>query len=337
MLNRNEAQLVSVIVPIYNVKPYLAECVKSIFAQSYRNLEIILVDDGSTDGSEMLADELAAEDARAVVFHKDNGGLSDARNFGLARCNGEWISFVDSDDYLSPVFIEALYKAAVDSGSDIAAIPFGKTFKDGDSCDLILSSSLLPTPRPLASSSVQRLMLYQAMDNGAQWRLYKKTILGMDPFPVGLYYEDLATVYRVVSRTDKVAVLDCCGLYAYRMRSNSIIRQEYKHIKGTSALTVADRLYQEICAWYPELENAAASRCFSLCRMVIAQVPSRTLTSEQEMDRDALWEVIKRHRRTVLVDPDARKRERLSAFISMFGKFVFRRYCGACRKLGLMR
>lgn len=337
MLSRNETPLVSVVVPIYNVKLYLAECVRSIFSQSYRNIEIILVDDGSTDGSGLLADELAAEDCRAVVFHKENGGLSDARNYGLFRSNGEWVSFVDSDDYLSPVFIEALYSAASDTNCDIAAIPFGTTFKDGSRCNLIHSIRSAPSPKILPSSCVQRLMLYQAMDTGAPWRLYHKKLLGVDPFPVGLYYEDLATIYKVIRRVDKVAVLDCQGLYAYRMRQNSIIRQEYRHIKGTSALAIADRLYSEICAWYPELERAAASRCFSLCRMVLAQVPNHSLNLEDRLDRDALWSVIERHRKAVLSDSHARKRERLSALIAMFGLSVFQLYCGACRKLGLMR
>lgn len=337
MLNMNALPLISVIVPIYNVKPYLAKCVKSIFAQSYRDIEILLVDDGSTDGSGALADELAAEDVRATVFHKENGGLSDARNFGLAHCNGEWVSFVDSDDYVSPIYIETLYIAASENGCDIAAIPFGKPFTDGDSCDLVNSSQMVPPPRLLASSSVQRLMLYQAMDTGAPWRLYKKTLLGVDPFPVGLYYEDLATVYRVIRRTEKVAILDCRGLYAYRIRSNSIIRQEYRHIKGVSALVIADSLYTEICAWYPGLERAAASRCFSLCRMVFAQVPARSPSLDNYLDREALWSVLKKHRKTVLLDSDARKRERLSALIALFGPSAFRFYCGVCRRLGLMR
>lgn len=129
--------LVSVIVPVYNVKSYLEECFESICCQSYQNIEIILVDDGSTDGSGELCDDLATRDGRAVVLHKDNGGLSDARNAGLRLAKGDWISFIDSDDYVSPVFIEVLLNAALDTGCDIAAIPFGKPFKDGEKCNLV--------------------------------------------------------------------------------------------------------------------------------------------------------------------------------------------------------
>lgn len=136
MANSN---LVSVIVPVYNVKPYLRECFDSICRQSYRNIEIILVDDGSTDGSGELCDVLAASDDRTTVLHKENGGLSDARNAGLRIAQGDWISFVDSDDYISPVFIEVLFNACRDTGCKISAVPFGKPFNDGDACPLVES------------------------------------------------------------------------------------------------------------------------------------------------------------------------------------------------------
>lgn len=330
--------LVSVIVPVYNVERYLEECVSSLVAQTYGNIEIILVDDGSTDGSDALCDRLAGTDPRIRVLHKPNGGLSDARNHGLREASGEWISFVDSDDWVSPVFIEALLRAALDNGCEISAIPFGKPFKDGVRCALVDSLAPVAPAMPLASPCVQRLMLYQALDTGAPWRLYAKAPLGEDPFPVGLYYEDLASVYRIVRRVDRVAVLDCRDLYAYRMRGDSIIRQDYKHVKAESALLVAGQLYRDIVAWYPDLAVAAASRCFSVCRMVYAQVPTGCNASEgTRRDRDELWAVLKRHRATVVRDGGARKRERLAAGIACLGRAPFDLFCKAARKAGLLQ
>lgn len=330
--------LVSVIVPVYNVREYLRECFESIVRQSYENLEIILVDDGSTDGSGELCDELAKSDARAMVVHKANGGLSNARNAGLRASRGEWVSFIDSDDYVSPVFIEVLLGAALSTGCQLAAVPFGKPFKDGEACGLVDSLNPVAPPKPLASADVQRLMLYQALDTGAQWRLYAKAPLGVDPFPVGLYYEDLASIYKIIHKVDRVAVVDCRELYAYRMRPDSIIRQSYSHLKGESALTVSKQLYSDICAWHPELANAAASRCFSVCRMVYAQVPSGSEASKDERaDATSLWEVLKSHRKTVLLDRSARKRERFAAGAAYFGQDAFSIFCRACRQTGLMR
>lgn len=330
--------LVSVIVPVYNVEQYLEECVASLLAQTYRNIEIILVDDGSTDSSGELCDQLACWDSRIRVLHKANGGLSDARNHGLREASGEWISFIDSDDYVSPVFIEALLGAVLECGCDIAAIPFGKPFKDGRPCVLVESLASVAPAMPLASLDVQRLMLYQALDTGAQWHLYRRAPLGVDPFPKGLYYEDLASVYRIIHRVDRVAVLDCRDLYAYRMRSDSIIRQEYRHIKAESALKIADQLYRDICEWYPDLAVAAASRCFSVCRMVFAQIPSGSIcASDAEHDRAVLWSALRRYRAIVLADRSARKRERLAAFIASLGEKPFSMFCQLARKLGLLR
>lgn len=330
--------LVSVIVPVYNVESYLEECVKSLVAQTYGLIEIILVDDGSTDRSGVLCDRLSGTDSRIRAFHKANGGLSDARNYGLRHASGEWISFVDSDDWVSPVFIEALLRAALDTGCDIAAVPFGKPFRDGEACVLVDTLALVAPAKPLASPSVQRLMLYQALDTGAPWRLYRKEPLGKDPFPVGIYYEDLASVYRIIRRVDEVALVDCRELYAYRIRSDSIIRQDYRHIKAESALLVADQLYRDICEWYPELADAAASRCFSVCRMVYAQLPTGVdVTDMAEQDRLDLWESLKRYRATVVCDPQARKRERLAAGIACLGRVPFNLFCRAARKAGLLQ
>ena len=335
-----ETPLVSVIVPVYNVKDYLEECFFSIVGQTYSNLEIILVDDGSTDGSGELCDTLASQDARAVVFHKENGGLSDARNYGLRNARAEWISFIDSDDYVSPVFIEVLLNACLETGCEISAIPFGKPFKDGSACSFVESLGPVAPAKALPSPDVQRLMLYQALDTGAQWRLYANAPLGIDPFPNGLYYEDLASIYKILHKVDQVALVDCRELYAYRMRSNSIIRQEYKHIKGTSALKIADELYTNICNWYPDLAKAAASRCFSVCRMVFAQVSTSSmggLSSVFASDADSLWKVIARHRKAVLLDSSARYRERLAALFACMGRTPFSLFCRLCRKFGLMQ
>lgn len=330
--------LVSVIVPVYNVERYLEECVVSLLAQTYQNIEIILVDDGSTDGSGNLCERLAATDSRIRVFHKVNGGLSDARNHGLRHASGEWISFVDSDDWVSPVFIEVLLRAVLDTGCEISAIPFGKSFRDGCACTLTCSPASVPPAEPLGSYYVQRMMLYQAMDTGAPWRLYRRSSLGTDPFPVGLYYEDLASVYRVIRRVDRVAVLDCCDLYAYRMRGDSIIRQDYRHIKAESALLIAEQLYRDIAEWYPDLVAAAASRCFSVCRMVYAQVPTgRGATAATERDRNELWKVLKRHCTTIVRDPHARIRERLAAGIACIGRLPFSLFCIVARRAGLLQ
>lgn len=351
-----ELPLISVVVPVYNVEAYVRECVESIVAQTYPNLEIVLVDDGATDSSGAICDELSAAHENVTCLHKENGGLSDARNYGLARSRGEWISFVDSDDWVSPAFISALYVTAVTYSCSVAAVPGGHDFLDGEDCSLVdrvcLVTSEVPRgvqedspvrPRPVANAplgaqEVLRRMLYQEITTGAQWRLYRREVLGEDPFPKGLYYEDLASTYKFVHRAGRVALVDCRELYAYRKRRDSIIRQSYRHVKGYSAVTVAEQLYRDISEWYPDLAKAAASRCFSVCRMVFGQVPTGSSASKQDaQDRKALWEVLCRHRGVVVHDPGARPRERLAACIACVGEGPFTAFCHLARRVGKMQ
>ena len=146
------------------------------------DIEIILVDDGSTDGSSELCDVLASKDSRTIVLHKENGGLSDARNAGLRIARGDWISFVDSDDFISPVFIEVLLNACLDTGCQISAVPFGKPFNDGDVCSLVESLDPVAPAKALPSPDVQRLMLYQALDTGCPVAPLRKGATGHRSF-----------------------------------------------------------------------------------------------------------------------------------------------------------
>ena len=123
--------LISVIVPIYNVEKYLERCVESIINQTYKNLEIILVDDGSPDNCPQMCDDYAKKDSRIKVVHKKNGGLSDARNAGMKVATGEYVSFIDSDDYISLDFYETLLETIVDNDSDIVECSVVKFYENG--------------------------------------------------------------------------------------------------------------------------------------------------------------------------------------------------------------
>lgn len=355
----NDAPLISVIVPVYNVEDYVEQCVESVVAQDYPNLEIILVDDGATDSSGKICDLLGEKYSNVTVLHKENGGLSDARNYGLAHSHGEWISFIDSDDYVSPIFVSTLFRAAQICGCSIAAVPHGKDFHDGEKCKLIDKLQLVVQQENLSESLADKSdsaalhhamivkltdhealyrLLYQSIDTGAQWRLYRRDTLGDSPFPRGLYYEDLASVYRIVHDAGSMVLIDCPELYAYRLRSMSIIRQSYRHLKGYSAVTIATQMYHDITGWYPDLAAACSSRCFSVCRMVYGQVPKGSnATMQEKADSEALWKVLEANRNVVAFDSEARLRERLAAGIARMGERPFDAFCSLARNLGLMQ
>lgn len=331
--------LISVIVPVYNVEAYVRECVESIVAQTYPNLEIVLVDDGATDSSGTICDDLSAAHENVTCLHKENGGPSSARNYGVMQAHGEWISFIDADDYVSPFYLEVLYGAVASLGCPIACVSGGTNFLDGEACSLIDTDDAIPKPTEYGSADFERKILYQQVTSGSQWRLYHCDLVRSIPFPEDIVIgEDLACVYKLVHRAEHIALVDYHGLYAYRMRPTSLIRQSYRHVKGYSAVTVAEQLYRDISEWYPDLAKAAASRCFSMCRMVFGQVPTGLGASKQDaQDRKALWEVLRRHRGVVARDQDARPRERLAATIACLGEGPFSAFCHLARRMGKMQ
>lgn len=146
--------LVSVVVPVYNVEAYLSECVESIRQQSYRNLEIILVDDGSPDGCPALCDKFAAEDPRVIVIHKKNGGLSDARNVGIERCKGDYITFVDSDDWIEPDFVRDILEAMLENKAEIGIGDYVRTNEDVIDGKSSLENTSLENPDGYRNGSV---------------------------------------------------------------------------------------------------------------------------------------------------------------------------------------
>lgn len=244
-------ELISVVVPVYRVEMYLHECVDSILNQTYRNLEVILVDDGSPDGCPEICDEYAAKDERVKVIHKKNGGLSDARNVGMAVARGEYLSFVDSDDMLPADAMEILLHTAISEQADLV-IGGHSRFEE------------VPMSADDLQFSVKRWMPVEAMAdmlrNGcASWaRLYRRELHQSLPFPVGEINEDEAIVLELLERCNCIAVTNAV-VYYYRFRPESITTARfsakkldwYRHCTANLAW---------IRAHYPDLVPLAMDR-----------------------------------------------------------------------------
>lgn len=320
--------LISVVVPVYNVEECLEECVESILAQTYPNIEVVLVDDGSTDSCPEICDRYAAEINRVKSVHRDNGGLSAARNTGVRACDGDYVGFIDSDDYISPVFYEALYRAIEQSGAEMAAMRYGVDFFDGEEPELGRDIETASEYELLSEVQYQEEVLYQKSWAGAVWRLYTRDLAEKVYFPEGLYYEDDETAYRFVHECGKVAVLKATDLYAYRQRPTSIMRGAFNPKKMASCLEITRRMRIKMAEWYPQLSDATCSRCFAICRVVFSQIPKGDKAAQITM-----WEELQKYSTTVIRDPKARKKEKLAASISKMGRFPFRVFCDAYRRL----
>lgn len=218
-------ELVSVVVPIYNVKDFLEECIISITTQSYRNIEIILVDDGSTDGSSELCNMLLKDDNRIRVIHKKNGGLSDARNVGLKNSNGKYVIFIDSDDVIKSPMIEKLVDKIESKNADVAACGFCtfSDYKEIDNNQNFDNSYICKKGAEVVKALYKGE--YQSIAFVAWNKLYKKKLF-MDNeiiYPVGRLYEDTFTTYKLLYNSNKVVLLTE-PFYMYRIRSGSIMK-----------------------------------------------------------------------------------------------------------------
>ena len=214
--------LVSVIVPVYNVAPYLREALDSVVNQTYKDLEIIIVDDGSADGSASICEEYAASDSRIKLIHQTNKGLSGARNTGLEFATGDCVAFVDSDDSVSPYFIEALLNALESSDASIAICRFSVINSSGSMND-VHASWIFPTiaagvfERPYAL----RLLTEEKISVHVCNKLYKREFWSDIRFPEGHVYEDAVPAFKIFDKAERVVLVDD-SLYNYRQREDSI-------------------------------------------------------------------------------------------------------------------
>ena len=215
--------MVSIIVPVYNIIEYLPACVESLRKQTQQDIEIILVDDGSTDGSGILCDKYAAEDKRIRVVHKENGGLSSSRNAGLAGATGEWVLFVDGDDYLAQNAVEQLLNVAK-KHPDADFIQF--LYQETDGSWQPEAKMAVETVLTAAPDFFRKLYELGGVAASACTKLFRKELFSTFRFKEGIRHEDEELMTRLLPKCSKVVYTDLV-LYGYVMRQGSIIHSGF--------------------------------------------------------------------------------------------------------------
>ena len=241
--------LISVIVPVYKVEPYLRQCVDSVLAQTYPNLEVLLVDDGSPDTCPAICDEYAEKDARVRVIHKENGGLSDARNAALDVARGDYVGFVDSDDWIAPRMFEELMATALRCRSDVTVCGYTESNGVRD----LETKSLAAHEKVYAVEDAFREVLLTGeilviMCN----KLYKRELFDGIRFPKGELFEDGAIFYKLFGRSRLIAHTGTVGYY-YRKRAGSITFMDFEAI-SRPVREHCDDLISYLRVNYPALE-----------------------------------------------------------------------------------
>ena len=301
--------LVTIIVPIYKVEEYLSQCIDSIINQTYKNLEIILVDDGSPDNCGKICDDYALKDSRIKVIHKPNGGLSDARNVAIDIAKGEWITFIDSDDYIPHDYIEYLYDIVSHDNCQCSVVQV-LSFKEGAELpnngkdnSFVLMDGI---------EAVSALFYQTKLDTCAPNKLYHKSLFDTGiRYPKGYLFEDNPTTFRLIALCEKVAVSQR-KYYYYRLREGSIERQDFTPEKLNQGLKILRMMDS-----YPEITNKVPNsfKCkkTSLALHFIMKMPSDYIRKEE------LWEYVKQNRWKVIWDNKARLKTRIGCLLSYLG------------------
>ncbi len=231
-------ELISVVVPIYNVEKYLEKCIKSIINQTYDNIEIILVDDGATDKSGQICDDYEKMDTRIKVIHKKNGGLSDARNAGLKIAKGEYIAFIDSDDFIDKAFIKTLYEMCKKNNAEIAQCKYRRVGYEKFNIKQESEDKKIETIVKTGKEMFYDIYTREHMVYIVAWnKLYKKSLFKGIEYPKGKINEDEATTYKLFYKAKKIVVTNQV-LYNDVYRKNSIMNKKYnkKRLDGLWAL-----------------------------------------------------------------------------------------------------
>ena len=304
--------MITVIIPVYNVQQYLARCVESVLAQTHHDLEVILVDDGSTDSCGTLCDQYAAQDQRVKVVHKSNGGLSSARNAGLDVMTGERVTFVDADDFIHREFVDKLLHA-MGNDADIAVARWqecdeGETPHVAD----VLWSNVISFTR---DEAIDEIYYQRRLTHSACSRLFDARLFDGLRFPEGKLYEDLAISYDLLKKVTKVTYVDGPALYYYMHRPGSIIatmKPERTHV-----LDHLERIEQQVAAEAPQHLPAVHSRhmsaCFNMLRLMPTNDPQWLPTKER------CWKYVKNMRFLCIKDRNVRIKNKLACFLSYLG------------------
>lgn len=299
--------MISVIVPVYNVEKYIHTCINSILNQSYKDFELILVDDGSSDSCPIICNQYAKDYNNVVVIHKRNGGLSDARNIGTEIAKGEYITYIDSDDYIDKTYLEVLWGLINKYKADIAVTGIRKFYEEENIT--LFNHSI----KEYCFSGMEALehMLYQNMlDSSACAMLLPIKIAKKYPFPYGKYHEDEFTTYKYYASASRVAITTK-PQYFYLQRKHSIM-----HTFGQAnldELEAADNLVNVCSTDYPNILNAALSKKFSDYCQVLLSVKNLKQVNPEIYNRIIYF--LNAIKKKIIIDSKARKKNRVAALL----------------------
>ena len=303
-------ELISVIVPVYNVEKYLKQCVNSIIKQTYTNIEIILIDDGSTDNSAHICDEFAQIDPRIKVFHKANGGLSSARNEGIKKSKGKYLTFIDSDDDISEDYVSYLYGLIKKYKVKLSICPYSVVNIKKNKTKIFNLGENYKEEKLNTEECLKRLLCEKGFSVSACAKLYEKSLFKNVEFPIGKLCEDNGTTYKLIMKCPKVAF---CGVncYYYCIRQDSITSEKYNDRK-MDYIVLTDEACKEIEEQYPELADACLNRMSAVRISILRQMLNTKLNDASKLKKNEVVKWLKNQSKRILASKKTTRKVRIS-------------------------
>lgn len=285
--------LISIIIPVYNVEKELKRCINSIIVQTYKNIEIIFVDDGSIDNSYAICCEYEKKYKNIFVFQK-NGGAASARNFGFMKSKGEYITFIDADDFVTSDYIEFLYNLLVQTQADISICGYEKFFDEKKTLSISGENNISLFT---SEQALEDLLYRRSLTSSPCLKLLKRELVQKIMFPEGKLFEDLAVVYRWFSESKLIAYSSAVKYY-YFQREGSSMHSQF-NIKKWDRIYISQELYEYIKENHPSIINAAELRLFTSALQMVRDLP---LSKEYKEHHVQLKKIIKDMRKNVFKD-----------------------------------
>ena len=320
-----EMPLISIIVPVYNVLPYLEKCFDSLMHQNYPKLEFIIVDDGSTDGSGVFCDEKAKLDSRFIVIHQENRGLSGARNRGLQEAKGEYITFLDSDDALALDAVHYLYSLVQKYNSKMSICAILETTLKGTKVDY---GAKYGEKNMSTEEAMGRMMREEGFNVSAYAKLYRRDLWEGVTFPEGTVHEDLGTTYKLIRKCPNIAY-GGEPKYYYQKRKGSISSSSFNESKF-DIIRLTDEMCDSVQKDFPYLINTVNVRRIHARFSVLWMIESAKVTSPEIVaKKKEVVEYIRKNHKFATKNPVATKRDKIATYLVMIHPVLFKLAWGA--------
>ena len=309
-MNKGE---ISIIVPIYNAEKYLERCVESILNSSYKELELILVDDGSTDSSSSICDRYANYDERVIVIHKENEGPELARKYGVAKCHGEYIMFVDADDYILGDIIEHGISALIHSGADIVCFDYQRS--NGHQGFCIMDEEYLDV-----KSALKNMLSFKKLDGNLWCKIYRANVVKAPNVQFRNKRNcDFLTSVEIFENAEKICLLPECG-YVYSITEGSLTNLNICHDREEEYAKEAEKFHNEFSKKYPDLK--LASENFFLMALLFVAVKMEKAKAKIEKERyEAIHEKLKVNMKRYMKNPYITFKDKLQVILCRYGAF----------------